>query len=63
MPTEILIIAALIVANGLFAGAEIAILSVREVQLKAAVAAGDRRARTVTSLREVPDVVRRLDAS
>ncbi len=55
MPFEILVIVALVLANGLFAGAEIAILSVRAPQLASGVRAGDRSAIAVQTLRDRPE--------
>ncbi|MBZ0236738.1 MAG: hemolysin family protein [Deltaproteobacteria bacterium] len=45
----------LVLANGLFAGAEIAILSVRAPQLASGVRAGDRSALAVKTLRDRPE--------
>ena len=53
MGTEILIITILVLANGLFAGAEIALLSVRPAQLQ--VGGRDRRAGAVIALRKQPE--------
>jgi putative hemolysin len=52
---ELIIIVALTVANGLFAGAEIALLSVRKTRLQELVAEGNRRAALVQKLRHVPE--------
>jgi putative hemolysin len=53
--SDALIILALILANGLFSGAEIAIISVRKTRLRELVDAGRRRARAVLRLREQPE--------
>ncbi len=55
MATELLIVLALVVANGLFAGAEIAILSVRKTRLQERANAGHRGALAVQSLRAQPE--------
>jgi putative hemolysin len=55
MPTEILVILALILANGLFAGAEIAVISVGAAKLAAAAERQDKRALAVQKLREKPE--------
>ena len=55
MPTEILVIFALILANGLFAGAEIAVISVGHAKLVTAAERGDGRALAVRALRERPE--------
>src|SRR5690242_6074371 len=55
MLTEILIVLALVAANGLFAGAEIALLTAGKAKLQQRAAAGDRRARAVIALREQPE--------
>ncbi|MDB4962814.1 MAG: ytfL [Myxococcales bacterium] len=55
MATELLIVLALVVANGLFAGAEIAILSVRKTRVQERANAGDRGAVAVQTLRERPE--------
>ena len=55
MLTELLIVLALILANGLFAGAEIAILSVRKTRVQERANAGHRGALAVQSLRETPE--------
>lgn len=52
---ELLIIAALMVTNGLFAAAEIAILSVRKTRLSEFVRRRDKRALAVQSLRDQPE--------
>jgi putative hemolysin len=55
MVPELLILLALVVANGLFAGAEIAVLTATKTTLQQRVAARDRRALAVQSLRERPE--------
>ncbi len=55
MIVEILIILALIAANAVFAGAEIAVLSVRKTRLKQLVDDGHHAARSVLKLREQPE--------
>ena len=55
MATELVIVLLLIVANGLFAGAEIAILSVRKLRVQEAVDRGDRKAMAVQTLRQHPE--------
>lgn len=52
---DILIIVALMVANGLFAGAEIAVLSVRKTRLTEFIRRRDRRALAVKALRDHPE--------
>lgn len=52
---ELVIILVLILANGLFAGAEIAILSVRKTRLRELLDQGSRRAKAVASLRKQPE--------
>lgn len=52
---ELLIILALILLNGVFSGAELAILSVRKTRLAELVDQGSRAAATVTRLREHPE--------
>jgi putative hemolysin len=54
MITEIVVIGALILANGLFAMSEMALVSARKSRLKAAADAGDPRARTALSLVDSP---------
>jgi putative hemolysin len=51
---EIAIILVLILANGVFSLAEIAVVSVRKARLDAAAADGDHRAQAVLNLRESP---------
>src|ERR1044071_4678002 len=55
MGSSILIVVGLLMANGLFAGAEIAILSVRSTRLKEFIRRRDRRALAVKSLRDTPE--------
>lgn len=55
MVGELVIVFVLVIANGLFAGAEIAILSVRKTQLQDRAAAGHRGARAVQWLRDRPE--------
>ncbi|HTJ42671.1 MAG TPA: hemolysin family protein [Kofleriaceae bacterium] len=55
MAREILIVFALMFANGLFAGAEIAVLSVRKTRLAEYARRGDRRALAVKALRNKPE--------
>jgi putative hemolysin len=53
--TEFLVILALIAANGLFAGAEIAIVTLRKTRIEQLAAAGSRGARAVRALRSEPE--------
>jgi len=53
--TELIVILVLIVVNGVFAGAEIAIVSLRQTRLQQLVAADRVGARTVASLRAQPE--------
>jgi putative hemolysin len=53
--TEILVILALVLLNGVFAGAEIAILSIRKTRLTELVEEGNVAARAVLRLRENPE--------
>lgn len=53
--TEILIILALVLLNGLFAGAEIAVITVRETRLKELLEAGRGSARALAALRNNPE--------
>ena len=53
--TDILLIVALMFANGLFAGAEIAMLSIRKTRLREFVRRRDRRALAVKALRDQPE--------
>ncbi|HEY6173267.1 MAG TPA: hemolysin family protein [Kofleriaceae bacterium] len=55
MGSSFLIVFGLLVANGLFAGAEIAVLSVRGTRLKEFIRRRDRRALAVKSLRDKPE--------
>jgi putative hemolysin len=52
---EALVILALVLANGMFAGAEIAIISVRKTRMHELVQSGSRRARAVQALRREPE--------
>jgi len=52
---ELLLIVVLSIANGLFAAAEIAVLSVRKSRLAELVSTGNRRASRVTALRKDPE--------
>ena len=53
--TELLIILALVLMNAFFAGAEIAILSLRKTKLQELLGRGDRRAIAVKALRDNPE--------
>lgn len=53
--TELVAILILVVLNGVFSGAEIAILTIRDTRLQQLVDAGSRRARTVHLLRNQPE--------
>src|SRR5256885_6679121 len=55
MGSELLIVVGLLMANGLFAGAEIAVLSVRKTRLREYIRRKDRRALAVKSLRDTPE--------
>jgi len=55
MGTSILIVLAFLVGNGLFAGAEIAVLSVRKTRLREFIRRKDRRALAVSRLRDQPE--------
>jgi putative hemolysin len=55
MGTELLIVIALVLANGLFAGAEIAILTVRKTLVDERAQSGNHRARAVQTLRANPE--------
>lgn len=55
MLSNFLIILLLVTGNGLFAGAEIAILSLRKTRLREFVRRGDRRALAVKALRDKPE--------
>jgi putative hemolysin len=52
---ELIAIAVLVLLNGVLAGAEIAILTIRDTRLQQLVDAGSRRARTVFTLRNEPE--------
>jgi putative hemolysin len=52
---ELLLIAALILINGFFAGAEIAIVSASRARIQALAAEGDRRAQALLRLKSDPD--------
>src|SRR3954467_3830743 len=55
MGMDLLIVLAFMVGNGLFAGAEIAILSVRTTRLREYLRRRDKRAVAVRSLRDSPE--------
>jgi putative hemolysin len=55
MATELFIVLALVLANGVFAGAEIAILSVRMTRVQERVNTGHRGALAVQALRDQPE--------
>ena len=55
MTSELAVILALILVNGLFAGAEIALINIRQSRVLEGVKRGDRRARAVKALREKPE--------
>src|SRR3954469_17397738 len=55
MGSQLLIVVGLLMANGLFAGAEIAVLSVRKTRLRELIRRKDPRARAVKSLRDSPE--------
>jgi putative hemolysin len=55
MGSELLIVVGLLMVNGLFAGAEIAVLSVRKTRLREFIRRKDRRALAVKSLRDKPE--------
>lgn len=55
MGSELLIVVGLLFVNGLFAGAEIAVLSVRATRIKELVRRRDRSAIAVKSLRDTPE--------
>ena len=54
---EILVILLLLVANGVFAMTEIAVVSVRKTRLRRLAAAGDGRAQAALELAESPAVL------
>lgn len=53
--SEIAIILMLVLANGILAGAELAIISMRKTRVRELVESGNRSARAVSGLREDPD--------
>ncbi len=53
--TEAIIILALILANGLFSGAELAVISLRKTRLRELIEEGHARARAVQALRDQPE--------
>src|SRR5688500_8514011 len=55
MVFDFLILLALLAGNGIFSGAEIAILSIRKTRLQEFVRRGDKRALAVKSLRDHPE--------
>ncbi len=55
MTTELLIILVLVLLNGIFAGTEIAVVSLRKTRLRELVEGGSRAARSVQFLREHPE--------
>jgi putative hemolysin len=55
MLTELLIIVALILVNGFFAGAEIALVGIRPTRLNELIGAGSRSARAAAALRGQPE--------
>jgi len=55
MGTELLIVLGFLVANGLFAGSEIAILSVRKTRLREFIRRRDKRALAIKKLRDQPE--------
>lgn len=55
MTTELLIILVLVLLNGIFAGTEIAVVSLRKTRLRELVETGSRAARSVQFLREHPE--------
>src|SRR5512138_2376814 len=55
MGTAILVVLGFLVGNGLFAGAEIAILSVRKTRLREFIRRRDKRALAIKKLREQPE--------
>jgi putative hemolysin len=55
MVTEVLIILALILANGVFSGAEIAIVSLRKTRIRELLDSGSTRAKAVEHLRKHPE--------
>ncbi|WP_437667583.1 hemolysin family protein [Sorangium sp. So ce1182] len=55
MLSEILVILALVLVNGIFSGAEIAVVTIRKTRLDQLVQSGSRRARAVKRLRDNPE--------
>jgi putative hemolysin len=55
MGSELLIVVGLLVVNGLFAGAEIAVISVRQTRVNEQARRRDRRATAVKALRDKPE--------
>ena len=55
MLTELLVLLALVVVNGLFSGAEIAIVTVRKTRIDQLVEEGNRNARAIGQLRGNPE--------
>src|SRR5215510_6878641 len=55
MGSSFLIVVGLLMANGLFAGAEIAVLSVRNTRIREFIRRRDRRALAVKALRDKPE--------
>lgn len=55
MVTNILIVLALIIANGIFAMSELAVVSSRKVRLEQAARRGDRKAQAALKLAKRPD--------
>src|SRR3954464_10105712 len=55
MGSSLLIVVGLLMANGLFSGAEIAVLSVRSTRLREFIRRRDRRALAVKALRDTPE--------
>ncbi|WP_437784090.1 hemolysin family protein [Sorangium sp. So ce1097] len=53
--SELLVIVALVLVNGIFAGAEIAVVTLRKTRLDQLVQSGSRRARAVKRLRDNPE--------
>jgi putative hemolysin len=53
--TELVIVLVLVIANGLFSGAEIAVLSLRKTKLREYVRRRDRRALAIKALRDQPE--------
>ena len=53
--SELVIIALLVLANGIFAGAEIAVLTVRAARMQELVDRGSGRARAVLALKNQPE--------